>query len=235
MTKRFSLKELAMRMFVPFRIKIPLQFATAAAMAALIFLIIHTPEIEKEMADIPRPEAVRERFEETDAMHVSKDSPKKEALAPASGISSPGEPHSEEQLAAYQKLAVPTNVASKKRNIALEPISHGKEYLRKSSAEEAESKPSLEEAVKAIELVLLLKSDASIVRELIYNVKGTVLSTEFDRNTNQTISLEAEIPAMQYGFFFERLQQLGTLQAPTPTIDATGLERIKIRLQFIHS
>jgi hypothetical protein len=80
-----------------------------------------------------------------------------------------------------------------------------------------------------------LKSEASIVRDLIYNVRGTVLSAEYDRNTDQPRSLEAEIPAGQYGFFLEKLQQLGTLQAPTPTIDATGLERIKIRIQFTYS
>ncbi len=48
MAKRFSLKELTMRLFVPFRMKIPLQFATAAAMAVLIFFIIHTPESGKQ-------------------------------------------------------------------------------------------------------------------------------------------------------------------------------------------
>lgn len=282
MTKRFSLKELTMRLFVPFRIKIPLQFATAAAMAVLIFFIIHTPEIEKEMADIPKLKAIRERVEETDSMDVSKKLREKEALAPASEISPPGEPHSEKQLAASQKEAVP--------------------------------KPPLKETVKAIELVLLLKSEApmpddtlkrahdmkdfqaleegktrgarssgmgitapaaktptmegdslgkdpsigylsedgpetkdepvlkvlshdkmlSSVRELIYNVKGTVLSIEYDRNTDRPKSLATEIPAGQYGFFFEKLQQLGTLQTPTPAIDATGLEHIKIRIQFTY-
>jgi len=235
MATRFSLKELTMRLFVPFQIKIPFQFATAAAMAVLIFFIIHTPEIEKEMADIPRPEAIRERVKETGSMDSSKESPKQEALAPASGISPPGEPHSEELLAAYQKKAAPVKVASKRKKVAPEPMFHGREYVRKPSAEEAESKLSVEEAVKAIEVVLLLKSEASIVRELIYNVKGTVLSTEYDRNTDRPKSLETEIPAGQYGFFFKKLQQLGTLQTPTPAIDATGLERIKIRIQFTYS
>jgi hypothetical protein len=75
----------------------------------------------------------------------------------------------------------------------------------------------------------------SSVRELIYNVKGTVLSMEYDQNTDRPKSLETEIPAGQYRFFFKKLQQLGTLQTPTPAIDATGLERIKIRIQFSYS
>ena len=54
MAKRFDIRSLIKTLFIPFRIKIPYQFAAAAAMAVLIFFIIHTPDIEKEMTGIPK-------------------------------------------------------------------------------------------------------------------------------------------------------------------------------------
>ena len=46
MAKRFDIRSLTRTLFIPFRINLPYRFAAAAAMAVLIFFIIHTPEIE---------------------------------------------------------------------------------------------------------------------------------------------------------------------------------------------
>ena len=46
MDRRFDFSAFISVLFRPFRIKIPLQLATAAVMALLIFTIVHTPQIE---------------------------------------------------------------------------------------------------------------------------------------------------------------------------------------------
>ncbi len=315
MAKRFDLKNLMRRLFFPFRIKIPLQFATAAAMAVLIFFIIRTPEIEKEMADIPELEDRYESVDKTDTKDVFEASRGKGALAPAPKVSSPMEPHPAQQLAGSPKETAPVKLASKSKKTAVKPRVQGKEYPQEPSAVKAEPKPSDKVATKAIEIVLLLTSEVSMgadtpqlnremtdfaapekgkirerrasrigvtapaapshalkgdgleedqgieylaegeieskdesvsrvlshdrapsrVRDLIHSLKGTVLSMEYDQNTGQPRSLDAKIPAGQYGFFFEKLQQLGTLQSPPPALDAKGPEPIKIRIHFIHS
>ncbi len=48
----FSLAGIARKLFVPFRIKIPMQFAATVAVCVLILFIINTPEVKKEMSDL---------------------------------------------------------------------------------------------------------------------------------------------------------------------------------------
>jgi len=69
---------------------------------------------------------------------------------------------------------------------------------------------------------------------LITKVKGAALSTEYDKNTGKPKFLNVEIQAEQYELFYEKLQQLGTLQFLAPAIETKGLERIKIRIQLIY-
>ena len=96
---------------------------------------------------------------------------------------------------------------------------------------------SAEMAEKPLENSFTATADGAFskLKHIINSLNGNVLSAEYDRNTDQPRSLEAEIPAGQYRLFFEKLQELGTLQTSTPPIDATRLERIKIRIQLVYS
>ena len=86
-------------------------------------------------------------------------------------------------------------------------------------------------------LLRVLSHDETLssVKDLIYNIKGKVLPTEHAQDTGGTSFLNAEIPSGQYGFFLEKLRQLGTLQSPTPVIDTKGSGYIKIRIHFLPS
>ncbi len=73
----------------------------------------------------------------------------------------------------------------------------------------------------------------SRVRRLVNRVKGNVLSIEYDEPAGPPKLLSAEIPAGQYNFFCEKLQQLGTLHVPPLAIVAKDAERIKIQIRLI--
>ncbi len=61
------LKQALEKMFVPFRIKIPLQAAAAGAVAVLVFLVMQTPQMQKELEQGPAKMQVRERVAEKQA------------------------------------------------------------------------------------------------------------------------------------------------------------------------
>jgi len=308
-------RKLMQKLFIPFRIKIPFQFATAAAMAVLIFLIIHTPEIKKEMADISPQEILQERTQETDTEGRFEPSLEKETLItePASKAKAPMKAHSVKQMAGASKKAAPLRTAKKSRNDAVKPQTY--EYARTPEpvAVKALSRPSMEQTERPVELALLLKTEVSAaddaqqldmemkvspalekretseqhasdadmanqmavsrtmkekrleqgrgmgflaekelrskdassldvlssdealskVKNLVYRVKGTVLSMKYEEATGRPELINAEIPAGQYSFFCEKLQQVGTLQCPPPAIVARDAEGIKIQIRLI--
>ena len=67
---RFSFRKIMRILFVPGRIKIPLEFATATAMAVLIFSILYIQQPEKMIPDVPES-ATPVKVTEEGAMETS--------------------------------------------------------------------------------------------------------------------------------------------------------------------
>jgi len=250
MANRFLLSELIKKLFIPFKVKIPLQFATAVAMLILIFSIIHTPDIKKEIAGIPKKGGDAEGVYELGTKNDLEAKQKKDTPAPVAEIIKPVAPYPEKQLTLLPREAEPPTITSRSKKTTAQPLSQGKAYLRKPAEEKAgvEPEPSVKEVSEPVELVMVLKLKEepaskvlspdevlSRIRDLINNVKGTVLSTEYDQNTHQPESIHAEIPAEQYGFLCEKLQQLGIFRFPAPAVEGKALKHLKIHIRFIHS
>ncbi|MFC1859016.1 anti-sigma factor family protein, partial [Thermodesulfobacteriota bacterium] len=49
MTPGFRFRKLLGTLFVPLRIKVPLELATTGALAVLVFFVVHTPVMQKEI------------------------------------------------------------------------------------------------------------------------------------------------------------------------------------------
>jgi hypothetical protein len=247
MAKRSRIRELRKMLFVPFQVKIPLQFATAAAMGILIFFIIRTPEIEKKMTDMPKQETILEGVAETDRTALFETSREKEIFvpAPASKASPSGKPHPEEQDNRAPKKAAPVRFASK-RNLNATLSEAKEDFLQKPAAMKAESIQSVTDEGGTIELVFLLepkdesgleslthKELVSRLKDLLQDFKGSVLSAEYDRITGRTSSLNAQVPTRQYIIFCEELQKLGSLQSPPPAVKLKDTEFINLLIHFI--
>jgi hypothetical protein len=315
MAPGFDFGKLMQKLFIPFRIKIPFQFATAAAMAVLIFFIIHTPDMKKEMADISPPDVLQERTEGTDTDSRFESSLEKEIPITefASEAKAPMKAHSREQMAGAFEETAPLRIATKSKNGTVKPQAY--EYVQRAepAAVKALPRPSMEQIERPVELVLLLKTEVSAsddvlqldmemkvpsalekretfeqhasdadmanqmavsrtmkrkrleqgrgmgflakeelrskdasglevlssdealskVKDLVYRVNGTVLSMKYEESTGRPELISAEIPAGQYSFFCEKLQQVGTLQSPPPAIMAKDAEGIKIQIRLI--
>jgi hypothetical protein len=73
----------------------------------------------------------------------------------------------------------------------------------------------------------------SSVRELIKHVEGTVVSLEYDEETQQLRTIHAEIPSRNYPVFYEELTRLAPLQAPPQAISEEDQETIPVRITVI--
>jgi len=158
--KRFDLSAWARAMLIPFRVRIPYRFATVAAMAILIFFIIHTPELEKEMPAIHIPGERHEPTEVTD-----RDGPLglprvKKAQPPAPKKNQPIAHDLEEQT-----VLSPENITAPKVALKRKKILARTEFNKFSSIGEAETinaevKFADGNALKPVEIVLFMKPDA---------------------------------------------------------------------------
>ena len=112
MAKRFDIRSLTRTLLIPFRINLPYRFTAAAAMAVLIFFIIHTPEIEKEMTEIPKFGEFHEDGEGTDSDPIPGLSREEEAPTPDSNKPQITEQVSRRQFTAAPQRTKPSGIAS---------------------------------------------------------------------------------------------------------------------------
>ena len=162
MTKRFDFHAWMKKMFVPLRLKIQYTFATAAAMAVLMFFIIHMPQMKKEIKDFNAPDEIHEREAFTDSHKMPRLSRKNKTLVTAPNFSKERQltdQDSKNQFtgsvhAIKSKRTVPKVKGSPGASRSSETVSFQKDAVIK-----AEAKPSTGEAVEVVELYLVLRTD----------------------------------------------------------------------------
>jgi hypothetical protein len=71
------------------------------------------------------------------------------------------------------------------------------------------------------------------VRELIKHVEGTVVSLEYDEETQKLRTIQASIPSRNYPVFYQELTRLAPLQAPPQAISEEDRETIPVRITVI--
>jgi hypothetical protein len=74
----------------------------------------------------------------------------------------------------------------------------------------------------------------SRVKHIVGLVEGKVLAVEYDGQTEQLKSIQAEIPAKRYESFCKELARLAVFQNPPPALSDKDRETIRIRIRFIH-
>ncbi len=255
---RFSFRKIMRILFVPGRIKIPLEFATATAMAVLIFSILYIQQPEKMIPGVPENSTHVKVTEKTSMDTVSPS---------GKGASFKSKPVPGKATA--QKPAKKREIIE--LTLLLEKEGSGKAYAPSESIEAApdrqrdaersrmarqtapkaemktdtfrrkkqvtgfaeEERPVLEEEPRASFSSL---HDTFIkVKELIMLAEGRTLSVEYEPHTERPKSIRAEIPAKNYKSFCDKLNRLDILHTSPPTISENGQGTIQIRIRFISS
>jgi hypothetical protein len=74
----------------------------------------------------------------------------------------------------------------------------------------------------------------SRMKHIVGLVEGKVLAVEYDGQTEQLKSIQAEIPTKRYESFCKELARLAVFQNPPPALSDKDRETIRIRIRFIH-
>ncbi len=167
MAKRFDLNAFIKTLFIPFSVRIPYRFATAAAMAVLIFFIIRTPELEKEMpAILTNQDEIYESTEVTDRDNRLGLSRVQEAQPPAPKKRRPIEHDLEEQIVPAHKKIESPKAELKQKKISTKPQFNRPSNISEPVTIKTESKFAIGKAVRPVEIVLLLRPKVSIHDEI---------------------------------------------------------------------
>ena len=252
---RFSFRKIMRILFVPGRIKIPLEFATATAMAVLIFSILYIQQPEKMIQGVPE-NSTHVKVTEKTSMDTVSPSGKGASFKskPVPGKATEQQPAKKREIIELTLLlekegtgkaytpgesieAAPARQRDAERprtaRLAAPKAEMKTDTLRRKKQVTGiaeEERPVIEEETRAS---LSSLHDTFIkVKEMIMLAEGRTLSVEYEPNTERPKSIRAEIPAKNYKTFYDKLNRLAILQTSPPTISEKDQGTIEIRIRF---
>ena len=231
MEQRSWFSEILRTLFVPMRVKIPLEFAGAVAMAILVFSLLHIQRDHYRMAEAPvslKQERVAEKGAPDSLGKGLKDevyTPKRaHKTAPAE---KPPERKETIELVLAMKRVLPSETYAPKA--AMEAAPAPKKRIRIPLAKR-KAVPSAKPETD--------KSDDDFLPKLTKIVElagGKVVSIEYAKVSKRPESIRAEIPADHFNTLYNRLKELGDLQSAPKSV--TGKEQgvLLIRIRLLSS
>ncbi|MBA7697228.1 hypothetical protein ES703_105888 [subsurface metagenome] len=248
-------------LFVPTRIKIPFQLATAAATAVLVFSLFNLMQPEKPMVGVPSDSGPIRTADKTGVDSIEP-APEKEIYESKPVLKEARLPQKFTEKKPIQLVLLlkgemigaaraphaatePPAGESEVRSIEKEKVGADEVSTRKLAKQAApkprltadwhkqeqrsvpvpdEEKPGVKD--EAARPSIHFGEAPSKVIKLIELVDGEVI-------TDRLQSITAQIPAKNYHSFLDKLNQLGALQSPFPTMLAEDQGMIQIRIQLI--
>ncbi|MBN1843356.1 MAG: zf-HC2 domain-containing protein [Deltaproteobacteria bacterium] len=255
METRSRFSRIMRKLFFPWRVKIPLELATAAAMAVLVIAIFRVQQPLQQITDVSK-DSTQSGVAKGLEIRTLESTLEKETYKPKPALKADKAEHFRRQiieLALLLKKEAPTMdyAPSAAMETAPAPASRDKKpkmFIQSpSTARMKTAKPEEERAMASrIGGMAEFEGDADLwfssfdeilskVKNLVAHAEGKVVSIEYDKLTERPQSIHAEIPAKDYSFFCKKLQLLGDFETPPPTLSEDDHETISIRIRFISS
>ena len=256
MEPRFSLRKVLRMLFVPARIKIPLELATAAAMVVLVLAVFHVqqpkqrmvsgPDVSRELLAIGKSGTARGKA--TAQKGIVKPEPSLEAVAvqPLDKERAPIElallltpevsgrayapSEAMDAAPAPRKAEGETRVlmdAAPKAKMKMGALQEEKRGAGLQLREMAHLKDETKPALSYVDQTL------SKVRNVIELAGGKVVSTQRGAESGHPRSIRAEIPAQHYNAFCEALRKLGQFQSTPPALPETDQEVVQVHIRLV--
>jgi len=253
---RFSLRKIIRTLFVPARIKIPLELATAAAMVVLVFAILNVQQSKQPMVNGPRvsreltaagnfevppakPTAKKDIFKPEPSLEAVAVQPLERESAPIElallltpEVSGRAYAPSEAMDAAQapRKAEGETRVsmhAAPKAKMKMGAVQEEKRGAGLPPKEMAHLKDETKPWLSYVDQTL------SKVKNVIELAGGKVVSTQRAKESGQPQSIHAEIPAEHYNSFCEALRNLGNLQSTPPALPETDQQVVQVHIRLV--
>jgi hypothetical protein len=255
MEARSRFSRIMRKLFFPWRIKIPLELATAAAMAVLVIAIFRVQQPLQQIMDVSK-DSTQSRVAKGLEIRTLESTLEKETYKPKPALKADKAEHLRRQtieLALLLKKEAPTMdyAPGAGMEAASAPASRDKKpktFIQSpSTARMKTTKPEEKRAMASrIGGMAEFEDDADLwfssfdeilskVKNLVAHVDGKVVSIEYDQLTERPQSIHAEIPAKDYSSFCKKLKLLGDFETPQPMLSEDDQETISIRIRFISS
>ncbi|MDY7032631.1 MAG: zf-HC2 domain-containing protein [Thermodesulfobacteriota bacterium] len=256
MEPRMSFKKAMRILFIPGRIKIPLELATAAVVGILIFSLINIQQSQKMMSSIQESSSDVE-ISEDNSMHMAETKKIKRAYKYESDLEETRAPELAKKREVIQLALLLkkdrayityhpkedtaglgySGKAEKRARIARQAVPGDETKAETLEKEDMFAERVTEESPqlkgKPVSPTSGLSETLSEVKNRIHLMDGKVISIEYDNQTGHPKSLHAEIPAKNYLSFIDKLKNIATFQIPPPTLPTRSTERIEIHISFM--
>jgi hypothetical protein len=231
MEQRSWFPKILRTLFAPMRVKIPLEFAGAVAMAILVFFLVHIQRDQYKMAEAPmslKQEKVAEKGALDSLAKGLKDEVYKPKLAHKTATAEkPSERKETIELALTIKRALPSETYAPEA--AMEAAPAPKKRIKRSLAKRkavSSAKPETD------------KSDDDFLPKLTRVVEiagGKVVSIEYTKVSKRPESIHAEIPAGHFHTLYNRLKELGDLQGTPKSVTKKDQGVLLVRIRLLSS
>jgi len=255
--KRSRFSKILHALFLPLRVKIPLEFAGAVAMAILVFALLHTQQDQLKLAEAPiglKKERAAEKVAKDDTLPeapsslmekgVSKDIGEHRWQGEAGRLDKEGRDEDyKAQLARMPAEPVPAERETielaliMKREIRPETVApEGATDTAPAPEKEMRRSLAMQKAEPSGQLERDTEVDDSLPRltRLIKLARGKVVSIEYEKGTTRPESIHAEIPAPELNTFYNSLKALGDLQTVPRAETGKGEEVLPVHIQLVY-
>jgi hypothetical protein len=249
------LKQVIEKLFIPMRVKIPLEAAGVIASAVIIILLLNPSapirdtehfakeaKREEQLKVRETPEGIAGR---SPAMRAKIASPAKErGMIASTKLKARMKATESEETYEITLLIKPNLLSRDARALSEEdrlPSMAAGEKLRDKKLDKAletevakqeKSRKSITKAREESPSEPLLETMNTIKRTTT-SLDGRVIKEEYHHRTNLPKSLVLEIPSRNYRVFIDRLNQLGSIQKPHPSLQLNKNENAKLRIELV--
>jgi hypothetical protein len=216
MEQRSPFPKILRALFVPLRLKIPLEFAGAVAMAILVLSLLHIQQGSYRTAEAP-VSLTKERVSEKGALESRQEDLKDEAFKPQRA----------------HRTAISGKLPQKKEQIELALIVKPAlvpETPAPGSAMKAAPSLSAHPGIDENDEDFLLR-----LTGIIEHVGGSVVSIDYEKSSTRPESIHAEIPSEHLTIVYSRLGELGDLQGAPGAVTGNEQGLIKVRIRLLPS
>jgi len=257
MASRSIFTKMVKKLFVPFRIKVPLALVTAGTMAILIFTLVNIQQKERKPSQIPPRTESSIASKKSPVEYGAKETLEKEVDKMPSDFDTTLAPEPARQQAPIELSLLIKNEKSEAQHTLGTARETAPAFEKKEERTRAGMRAAPGENAEALKLSNdkrpvrpaitedgALKEEAGMagsrlagtlskVRDLISLVEGNVVSVDPDGPADRSQTIHAEIPAANYEKFVVRLRNVAELQSPPPTLSVESGEVIKIRIRLL--
>jgi hypothetical protein len=255
--QRSKFRRIMRKLFVPVRIKVPLELATVTATVVLILAVLNIQQPTKqEIAHVPlhsdrlmsakkakvdrgekamaEPSERERQIIELALLLKTKTETFSGAYAPSAAKELAPAPRKRASTMDEERIGV---LSYAEKGIDRQPVPTAETKTR----EIRQEKPAVTSPIREKE-ALADRADVSFsygddtlskVKNLVERVDGKVISIEYEKQTEQPQLIHAEIPTKHYNSFCDGLRDIALLQTTPPTISEKDQKVTQIRIRLI--